>query len=334
MHDPQSRNHDIIVVGASAGGVETLPILFSQLPLELLASVFVVIHMSPHSPSLLPEIIGRRAFLPAQPASHGKAIQPGTIYTAVPNFHLLLKEGAIFLSRGPRENHSRPAIDPLFRSAAVSYDSRVIGVVLTGYLDDGTSGLEAIKRCGGIAVVQDPADALASEMPRNALARVNVDHCVPVSEMGSLLVKLSAEPAAAAPDIPQDIIEEVKIAGGEVLNLEETSLATTPAPFVCPECGGSLWEMGGKDHPRYRCNLGHAYTEKALYQSQEEVVENALWGAYRNYEQYLRILEKMAADASNASNARAPSSTLMARIEETREHIRVLREFLLEKDRE
>ena len=187
--------HDIIVVGASAGGVEALQTLVRGLPADVPAAMFVVLHMSADAPSMLPQILNRAGPLPVAAAVDNEPIAPGRVYVAVPDHHLLIERGRVCLVRGPKENRSRPAVDPLFRSAARAYGSRVIGVVLTGALDDGTSGLQAVKGRGGLAVVQDPAEALYTGMPRSAMEHVAVDYCMPLAEIPALLARLAVEPA-------------------------------------------------------------------------------------------------------------------------------------------
>ena len=179
--------HDIVVIGGSAGGVEALRRICEGLPADFPAAVFVVIHISPNSRSIMPDLLSRAGRLPARHPTDEEPIHRGTIYVAPPDMHMLLRPGYVMLRRGPQENRTRPAIDPLFRSAAVAYGSRVIGVVLSGLLDDGCAGLLAIKSCGGISVVQEPNDAMWPEMPRNALAHDRVDHCVPAAELPALL---------------------------------------------------------------------------------------------------------------------------------------------------
>src|SRR5262245_2730606 len=191
-------NHDIIVLGASAGGIEALMNLVPQLPADLPAAIFVVVHYPPHSPSILPRLLTQAGPLRATHAQDGEAIQSGHIYVAPPDFHLLLTAGAVSVVRGPQENLCRPAIDPLFRSAAAAYGSRVIGVILTGSLTDGTAGFLTIKQCGGVAIVQDPADALFPNMPRSVLEYVDVDYCLPLSELPAVLARVAAQPARAA----------------------------------------------------------------------------------------------------------------------------------------
>lgn len=209
-------HRDVIVVGTSAGGVEALRELAAALPPDLPASVLIVLHLSPGGPGLLPAILNRAGPLPAAHATDGEELRRGRIYVAPPDFHMLVADGRLRLARGPRENLHRPAIDALFRSAAAAWGPRVIGVVLTGALDDGTAGLGAIKRTGGVAVVQDPEEAAYPSMPRSALRNVRVDHCVPLAEIPPLLDQLSREPLAdgPAPVPPIDLEMEV---GGEDL---------------------------------------------------------------------------------------------------------------------
>lgn len=189
-------NHDIIVVGASAGGVEALRTLVAGLPAGLPASVFVVLHMSPDGPGLLPVLLARAAALPVEEARDGASFQRGHVYLARPDHHLVLEKGLTRVIRGLKENRARPAVDPLFRSAALEYGPRVIGVVLTGALNDGAAGLAAIKKAGGLAVVQDPEEALFDSMPRSALQVVAADHVVRVADLGALLARLVLQPAA------------------------------------------------------------------------------------------------------------------------------------------
>ncbi len=194
---------DIIVAGASMGGVESFRKLAGQLPAHFPGTVFLVLHTSPEGPGRLPAILARAGPLPAARAEHDRPYQPGHIYVAPPDRHLLLRDGRMLLSRGPKENRTRPAIDPLFRSAAVACGSRVVGVLLSGYLDDGVAGLAAIKRCGGVAVVQDPDDTLYPDMPRNALRALAVDHCLPLAGMGQPAAGAGPAGGSAAPTCPR-----------------------------------------------------------------------------------------------------------------------------------
>ncbi|MHB8597769.1 MAG: chemotaxis protein CheB [Ktedonobacteraceae bacterium] len=205
--------HDIIVIGASAGGVEALITLTATLPPNLQAAVFIVLHIPAQSPSMLPDILNRAGSLKVVSATDNAKIEYGHIYVAPPDFHLLVESEHIRVVSGPRENRHRPAIDPLFRSAASAYGSRVMGVILTGSLDDGTAGLQAIKRCGGLAIVQDPQDALFPSMPLSALANVQVDYTLPLAQIGPLLGNLSHESTSAegAIAVDEDMKKELRL---------------------------------------------------------------------------------------------------------------------------
>jgi len=189
------QGHDIIVIGASAGGVEALIALARQFPSDFPASVFIVLHIAPYPPSMLPDILNKAGVLPASHAVHGEPIERGHIYVAPSDSHMMLQAGSLRVVRGPKENGHRPAVDPLFRTAARFYHSRVIGVILTGALDCGTAGLMAVNSFGGLAVVQDPKEALCSEMPQSAIDHVKVDHVVPISGRAALLERFAGEPA-------------------------------------------------------------------------------------------------------------------------------------------
>jgi two-component system chemotaxis response regulator CheB len=307
---------DIIVIGGSAGAVEALMVLTEALPRELAAAVFVVVHIPPSSPGRLPEILQRHSALQIAWAEHGEPIERGRVYVAPPDVHLIVDPGRVRLTRGPRENHSRPAIDPLFRSAALAYGPRVIGVVLSGRLDDGTAGLWAVEERGGIAVVQDPDDAAHPDMPRNALAYTAADHVVPVREMGALLARLVAESAATAARPVSPTLElEVKIAM-EANALQEGLLTLGPAtPYTCPECHGVLVRVGQGGIPRFRCHTGHAFALDSLLASTTESVEETLWSALRAIEETVLLLRE-AAWREHGSSTGAHDARLASRFEQ------------------
>jgi two-component system chemotaxis response regulator CheB len=288
-------HRDVIVMGASAGGVECLRDIVAGFPTDLAASVLIVIHVPPRSPGLIPGILSRSGPLPAQFGADGDELRHGRIYVAPSDHHMLVTDGKIMLARGARENLHRPAIDPLFRSAAVAYGPRVIGVVLTGALDDGTAGLSAIKRCGGLAVVQDPVDATYPSMPTSALRNVQVDHCVPRAEIPGLLQRLTRESlvtrlrAAAPPEIEL----EVGMANMDS-NEEKLDRIGKRSTFTCPECHGTLWEMNDEGVLRYRCHVGHAYTGETLFSQQSTGLEDALWAAVRAFEENATLSDRMA----------------------------------------
>ena len=298
--------HDIIVVGASAGGVEALTQLVSDLPLDLPAAIFVVLHIAPQGTSVLPSILNRSiqkrhkdSPLRAAHPIDGELIEPGKIYVAPPNMHLLLKEDYIRLARGPKENSNRPAIDPLFRTAARVYGPRVVGIVLSGTLDDGTAGLLAVKQQGGIAVVQNPDEALYSGMPRSAIENVDVDYILQVSEIAPILVKLAHQPVKteAAKAVSKDMEIETDIAELELAAMQSSDRPGKPSPFACPECAGVLWELNEGKVIRFRCRTGHAYSVKSLLAEQSEALEEALWQALRALEEKAALTSRMASKA-------------------------------------
>lgn len=298
------QNPDVIVIGASTGGVEALSGLVKALPPAFPAAIFVVTHTAPHGPGLLAEILSHAGALPATHARDGEIFQTGKIYVAPPDQHMLLGAGGVLrLSRGPKENRSRPAIDPLFRSAALAFGSRVIGVILTGALDDGAAGLAAVKACGGLAVVQSPRDARAPSMPLSALRAVTADHCVPLSEMGPLLTRLASEPIARK-DIetevamPAHIETEVAIASGEHVDIDSAKALGAPTLFTCPECHGTLMQLPEPKLLRFRCHAGHAYTANSFVAALAESTEDVLWNAVRTLEENVLILRHMAAHES------------------------------------
>jgi two-component system, chemotaxis family, protein-glutamate methylesterase/glutaminase len=286
------QNRCVIAIGASAGGVDALKQLVAALPPDLPAAVFVVLHVGPTS--YLPEILDRASPLRTTNAESGAEFKWGRIYVAPPGFHLLLHEDHMLLRRGPRENLARPAIDPLFRSAACSYGARVIGVLLSGSLSDGTAGLRAIKAAGGLAVIQDPEDAAVPDMVRSALRHVEIDHCVPVSEMGSLLARLAAEPAGETLPIPPRVRLEAAVAAQEHSTLKNEDRLGELSVFVCPECHGPLWEIEDGDMLRYRCHTGHAFTSDAMLEAQSVETDQILWSLLRAHQQRAEFARRMA----------------------------------------
>jgi two-component system chemotaxis response regulator CheB len=286
------QGHDIITIGASSGGVGALQELVRELPADLPAAVFIVIHVG--ADSHLATILRRRSRLPVVQAESGAKVERGRIYVAGPGAHLLLHDGHILLRKGPRENMARPAIDPLFRSAAISFAGRVIGVVLTGALNDGTAGLRAIKRCGGLAVVQDPQDAAFPDMPLSALRHVDVDHVAALAEIPRLLDRLCRIPAAPTPEIPKDIRLEAAIAAQEVSGMKAEESLGDLSPFICPECQGSLWEIHDGSMLRYRCHIGHAYTGEAVLAARDDEIDQMLQQLLRSHQERAVLARRMA----------------------------------------
>lgn len=298
--------HDIIVAGASTGGVEALTALVGGLPADLPAAIFVVLHVPPTGSSLLPKILSRVGPLPATHANDGEPIHPGRIYVAPPDYHLLLKRGYVRVVRGPRENHHRPALDPLFRTAARAYGPRVIGVVLTGALDDGTAGLFAIKQCGGIAVVQDPAEAYFPSMPESALAYVDVDYRLPLAELAPLLARLAREPVVkeGATTVSREMDQEVRAAEWEIAVLEGEEPPGRLSSFTCPECHGPLYELRDGRLARFRCRIGHAFTAEGVLAEQSEAVEEALSMALNTLKESALMSRRLAREAQERGHVR------------------------------
>lgn len=287
-----SPKRNILVVGASAGGVEALTALVRDLPEDLPAAVFLVLHVG--ASSHMASILNRAGALPVEHAVSGEPIKQGQIRIAPPGVHMLLHDSHVLLRRGPRENLARPAIDPLFRSAACTFGSRVVGVVLTGALNDGTAGLRAIKRCGGIAVVQDPEDAAVPDMPRNALRHVAVDYKVPLAAMGRLLLELSAEAAGETPEVPVDIRIEAAIAAQEPVDMKIEDQLGSPSGFTCPDCHGALWEINDGEVLRFRCHVGHAQTAEVVLNAKDAEGETALWTLLRSHQERAELARRMA----------------------------------------
>jgi two-component system chemotaxis response regulator CheB len=266
--------------------------------------------------------------MPVHQAAEGMPIMPGNIYLGVPDHHLILTKGYMKLGRGPRENMARPAIDPLFRSAAVAYGPRVIGVVLSGLLSDGASGLEAIKRCGGLALVQDPADAIADEMPRSAMHATTIDLSVPSARIGDVLSELVREPAGPGVPIPPDIRLEVDIAAGERVDSEVMQRLADPVALTCPSCGGVMSVVRGSKPLRFRCQVGHTMTADVLAKEQENAVDEALRVALRVIEERAELVTRMAADGWN-SGRRVVAELYEERAAEYRRYADTIRRAVL-----
>jgi two-component system chemotaxis response regulator CheB len=305
--------------------LRALRTLVSQLPADFPAAVLVVLHIGTQ-PSILPSLLGAWGNLPAEHAEDGGPLLAGRLHVAPPDHHLILVGDSIRLLRGPKEHHTRPAIDPLFRSAAVCCGPRVVGIVLSGHLDDGTAGLQAIKACGGVAVVQDPRDAQVPSMPMSALRHVDVDHCVPVAGMAQLLTSLVAQPvssqqAAAPTALASEHALSVSEPGEEVM--KHLQAFADPSTHACPDCGGVLWEVKAAKPTRFRCHTGHAYTLRTLAESMKESTDHALQIAVRALQEHAILLRRAAA-ASRAADAVAEAAAIDADAERLEAHVRVL----------
>ena len=276
-------NGSVVAVGASAGGVEALARVIAELPEDLGAPVIVVLHTGPGQRSYLPEILGRAGALPAEQAADGAALEPNRIYVAPPDHHLLLVDGRMRLVRGPHENGHRPAIDPLFRSAALAYRERAIGVVLSGALDDGSAGSAAISSLGGRVLVQDPNDATFPDMPRNAIAADHPHAVLPAADIGAAVVRLIRAPPEAGKEAE---VEEKLRLERDYASLDSEAIAREDvfgrlAPFGCPSCGGTLWEAPDEHQLRFRCRIGHAFGAETLLSEQAQTLDASLAAALR-----------------------------------------------------
>jgi two-component system chemotaxis response regulator CheB len=293
----------VIAIGASAGGVEALQAVVRGLPVDLDAAVFVVLHLPPYAKSRLPDVLNRIGGLPAAFVEDGESIAPGRIYVAPPDRHLLVRSGRLELSKGPRENHSRPAIDPLFRSAARAYGARAIGVILSGALYDGSAGLMAIKARGGLAIVQDPAEAIAAGMPLSALRLVDVDNVALASAIGPLLGRL-----VEAMDVGRgQRMDEGDEHIARVINRVIAKQALDERPddatiYTCPDCGGVMFQNGEGPSLSFSCHVGHAYAPELLLGQKAEELEAALWTCVRMLTEKATLTRQVAGRAGARRN--------------------------------
>jgi two-component system chemotaxis response regulator CheB len=324
---------DIIVIGASAGGFEALKKLVKGLPKDLAAAVFIVWHLPANAHGVLPSVLGKEGTLPAAHGVDGEEIRTGRIYVAPPDHHLLVEENRVRITKGPKENRFRPAVDTLFRSAAYACGARVIGVVLSGALDDGTAGLWTIKHRGGTAVVQEPSDAEFSSMPESALREVEVDYAIPVSEMAALLTHLTEEKNLEAREISMDENKkteiEVRIAAEEsafevgVMSLGEIS------PFTCPDCHGVLIKIKDGKINRFRCHTGHAFSADTLLANVTERIEDSMWGAMREMEESIMLLREMSKNFAE-SDHKQMAELFLQKANEAENRVKLIRRVVLE----
>lgn len=322
-------SHDIVVVGASAGGVQSLIELVSGLPADYPGSLFIVLHLPPDGVSVLPTILERVGPLAAVTAEDRQTIRPGHIYVAPPDYHLLLQPGRIRLSSGPRENRHRPAVDPLFRSAAASYGARVVGVVLSGMLDDGTLGLIEIGERGGTTVAQNPDEALFPGMPRSAVENADPDYVMSAAEIPSLLDRLARQPVelGGAATMSDEELERIEVIESEVQYPGDPIRKGQPSVYSCPDCGGTLWEIGDGSALHFRCRVGHAYSTEALVDGQVDNIESALWSALRALDENLALARRLH-DRATARGQDLAAGRFAQRAQEAEQSARMLRQVL------
>lgn len=315
---------DIIVIGGSAGSQGPLRQIMSDLPADMPASIFVATHVPSSSSGYLADVLAAAGPLPVSRAVDGQPVERGRVYTAVPDRHLLLVDGIMRLGDGPRENMTRPAIDPLFRSAALAYGPRAVGVVLSGLLNDGASGLAAIKDCGGTTLVQHPLDAQADQMPLAALESTDVDKVAPADDLGRLLVEIARETAGSGTACPEALALEVEIAEGRCIGAEALRNIADPSAISCPDCGGVLSEVRDGHPLRFRCQIGHAMTAEVLV-ARTRPVNQAMQVALRIMEERLTLVTRMAQDARESGRT-AVAELYESRAEEYSRYARVLRD--------
>jgi two-component system chemotaxis response regulator CheB len=304
-----THKHDIIVIGASAGGVEALVQLVQALPADFPAAIFVVLHVAEGGASILPEILSMKGTLPAYHPQSGDVIENGRIYIAPNDYHLLVEEGHVILSRDPRENRFRPSIDTLFRTAASVYGAQVVGVILTGMLDNGSAGLVAVKQHGGTAVIQDPSDALFPDMPENALKVVEADYVLPLADIPALLHTLVATEVSV---VPARVIPN----------------STTVTQLICPDCGGVLLEHHQDNLINFECRVGHRFSLQSMLAAQNSAVEASLWAAVRSLEENRSLYLRMEQHARDRNHTRT-AEQYAARAQDTNRHADVIRGILL-----
>jgi two-component system chemotaxis response regulator CheB len=318
---------DIVVVGGSAGSIEVLADFVGGLPPDFPGSIFVVVHFPGSVRSTLPHILNRSGALPARHPPDGESIEPGRIYVAPPDCHLHVSDGHVRLTRGPKENGHRPALDPLFRTAALSYGPRVVGVVLSGNLNDGTAGLLRIKQRGGLAIVQDPETALYQGMPRSAIEHVAVDHVLPVQEISALVAKLASRSAEflEVRGMAEEPTSDAKVDESAISDRHRQP--GLPSTMSCPECHGVLWEVTDEELVQFRCRVGHASSAEALLVHQSEQLEAALWTGLRSLEEHSALARRLAARAESRGH-RYSASSFTEQAMDAEHHASVIRSVL------
>jgi len=322
-----NRSTRFIVIGASAGGRVAITEILEHIPNTIDAAFAVVIHGSIGSSSTFVKTLSEKTELKVFEAKDGMSIERACVYICKPNFHLYVQKSRLCLSKGPRENLFRPAIDVLFRSAAVTYKNKCIGILLTGRLNDGTSGLEAIKRCGGLAIIQNPATAQYGDMPANAKQNVAVDYVVNLEDMPDVIIGMLEEDLPKEIKVPPSLFKENQIANKFKSQIEKDERLGHQVPISCPSCAGPLWKMENTKVERYRCHIGHAFSQEALLKSQNDSLEEAVWLALRTLEEKQVLLKKMTSDYSNGGLNNL-SNSYSDKIAEISKHIAKLRDVL------
>jgi two-component system chemotaxis response regulator CheB len=320
----------VIVIGASAGGQDAIIEIIRQLPVDLPVAVFIVLHLSAKGIGwVLRDKIQQFTPLPCKLAVDQSPIESGHIYIAPPDFHLIVAKEKIKVVNGPHENRWRPSVDVLFRSAAAAYNERVIGIVLTGFLDDGTSGMQAIVGCGGSTIVQDPNEAQYPDMPMSVLNNMEVDYCLPLSQMGKAILDIIRTKEIKGIVVPPQLAAEAAIAEKTASGIDVVSPLGPQSVYSCPDCGGSLWQLKEGNFAHYRCHIGHSYSQADLVSKQIESLESTLWIALRMMEERRNLLAKIA-DEEVRKGLHGIAETHRVRVTELQHHISQLKNLLFQ----
>lgn len=325
--DEHPRNRDVVVIGGSAGGLEALMTIARGLPADFPAAVFVALHRGEAEPNLLSDILRRNGPLLAISAEEGMPFEPGVIYVAPVDRHLLLGRDHVHVRRGPRENRMRPAVDPLFRSAAANCSTRVIAVVLSGGLNDGTAGLRAIQQAGGLAVVQDPKDCLQPDMPRSAIDHTEPDYILPAAEMPALLERLVSERRPPEIEVSRQVRMEALIAAQELTTMPDQYSLGKLSPLSCPDCHGVMYEIEDGNLIRFRCHTGHAFTLESAHAAAADTWEKALYEALRVQQEQAMLMRSMIANARQRGRGELVAS-LERRERSYQEGVEIVRQLL------
>ncbi len=317
---------NIIVIGASAGGIPAVKNVISGLSLGIDAAVLVVLHLSRNSNAAnIAAILQKHTSLLCRVASDNIIVEPGHLYLAPQDHHLMVKEDLLKINKGAFENKYRPSIDVLFRSVAVNYGNRAIAVILTGMLEDGTSGMWAIKSCGGICIVQDPEEAEFSDMPRSVINKIEVDYKASLKEISVIIQNVMDNALPARKPVSQELLIEATITEQMMSDIDQLKKIAEHSDFVCPECGGGLWKIKNDPTHRYRCHTGHVYTEKLLSDLQDEKIEESIWVSIRMLEEKSNLLLLM---AKRDGDTNKRSEYYMSRVDDINRHISRLKRLL------
>lgn len=328
MDKIQSEPKFIVVVGASAGGLNSVIELTAQLKEEMNIAVFVVLHITKMSLSeVLVSRLQNLTSYTCKLAEDGEPIKSNHVYLSPPEVHLLVTKGKVILGNGPSENRWRPSIDMLFRSAAAAYDSRVIGIILTGLMQDGTAGMDAIRRSGGTLIVQDPKEADYPDMPLSVLQNMDVDYTVSVTKIGAILSEKTGDELPPKKEVPHDIAVEAELSQKIAISIDALAEVGKHSPFSCPDCGGHLYFLNSENIEHYKCHVGHSYTEGELLFQMTNSLEATLWVALRMMEERRLLLDKMSREERGKGWVHSAEQK-QVRSAEMKTHIEQLKELL------